>query len=103
MAEDKVLIVCPTLATLRKNIKRGKVKETLLLIKIKPKGKTQEIKVRCRRTPKGKYVNEWGNHSATENKLWKPEEDTKGVGGSLDPSVLHETTFKTHTHTNFEG
>lgn len=53
MAKDKVLIVGPTLATLR-NLKRGKVKETLLLIKIKPKGKTQEIKGRCRRTPQGK-------------------------------------------------
>lgn len=57
MAKDKVLIVGPTLATLR-NLKRGKVKETLLLIKIKPKGKTQEIKGRCRRTPQGKYIND---------------------------------------------
>lgn len=89
MSKDKVFIVCATLDTLG---------NTLLLRKIKPNRKTQEIKVGWERMTKGKYINEKGNHLTIKNKLWQPKEDTKETERSLNPSVFHKTlTAKTYT------
>ena len=52
----------PNVSYTKKYYEEERSRITLLLKKIKPNGKTQEMKVRCRKTPTETYMCQWGNH-----------------------------------------